>query len=129
MPIKRNVVSKKHAPLSLPMAQQKEDTADFLCMYCRSVMCTDCQSIAEEYERLHTHVANQLYWAEKRVKEAEEEAALQKQLADDRSYIMRLGMPATIKAFYDAMATPKLRALIERAAKKYASEVEGSDAS
>lgn len=96
-----------------------KDTANFLCPACKSVMCDDCQSMAEEYERLHQLGRRAQYEGSEEIKRLRRELEDEKRKAAQWERAARLGLPATLQAFYDALELPELCRRIEAAQKKY----------
>ncbi len=73
----------------------------FLCGCCKSVMCEDCISIAEEYQQLEQIRKLDMLRMEHELTEARAELQKQKRRAEMYEQVARAGLPDIIGAWID----------------------------
>lgn len=82
-------------------------------------MCDDCQSMAEEYERLHQLGRRERIVGHEEIERLRKELETAKRQAETWEHVARVGLPIVLQAFYDALGLPELCMRIEAAQKKY----------
>ena len=79
----------------------RADSPSFLCGRCKSVMCEDCISIAEEFQQLEQNRKRAMMNLEVELEKAKAEVVMWKRRADLYLETSRAGLPDVITAWMD----------------------------